>query len=78
MAGRDRAARFTDSHLVDDGSESRFVQGAAGWFDCVLYDEMPAGDHTIALLEVVGVRVDLQKSPLVFHGSSFRQLAPGA
>lgn len=78
MAGPDRAARFTGIDLVEDGSEARFIQGAAGWFDCVLFDEVPAGDHTIALLEVFGVQADPRKSPLVFHGSSFRRMSPGA
>jgi flavin reductase (DIM6/NTAB) family NADH-FMN oxidoreductase RutF len=78
MAGPDRAARFAGVDLVEDGSAARFIQGAAGWFDCVLFDEVPAGDHTIALLEVVGVQVDPTMSPLVFHGSSFRHLGPGA
>jgi len=78
MAGPDRAARFTGVDLVEDGSEARFIQGAAGWFDCVLYDEVPAGDHTIALLEVVGVQTNPSNSPLVFHGSSFRRMSPDA
>ena len=78
MAGPDRAARFGGVDLVDDGSDARFIGGAAGWLDCVLFDEVPAGDHTIALLEVVGVQVDPEMSPLVFHGSSFRHLGPGA
>jgi flavin reductase (DIM6/NTAB) family NADH-FMN oxidoreductase RutF len=78
MAGSDRAARFSGVDLVEDDSEARFIQGAAGWFDCVLYDEVPAGDHTIALLKVVGVQADLRESPLVFHGSSFRRMSPGA
>jgi flavin reductase (DIM6/NTAB) family NADH-FMN oxidoreductase RutF len=78
MAGPDRAARFSGVDLVEDGSEARFIQGAAGWFDCVLFDEVPAGDHTVALLKVVGVQADLRESPLVFHGSSFRRMSPGA
>jgi len=76
MAGPDRAARFTGVDLVEDRSEARFILGAAGWFDCILYDEVPAGDHTIALLEVVGVQADPKKSPVVFHASSFRRMIP--
>jgi len=78
IAGPDQAARFAGVDLVDDGSDARFIGGAAGWFDCVLFDEVPAGDHTVALLEVVGVQVEPEMSPLVFHGSSFRQLGPRA
>jgi hypothetical protein len=36
--------------------------------------EFPAGDHTVALLEVRALGADPGLYPLVFHGSSFRQL----
>ncbi|NMO03524.1 flavin reductase family protein [Gordonia sp. TBRC 11910] len=52
-----------------------FVQGATAWLECSLYTEVPAGDHTIALLEIHGMRVEAQTAPLVFHGSRFRRLA---
>ncbi|MFE5702294.1 flavin reductase family protein [Rhodococcus koreensis] len=52
-----------------------FVHGATLWLDCSIYDELPAGDHTIALLEIHGARARHDHEPLVFHASRFRELA---
>ena len=54
-----------------------FVHGAAAWLDCVVHDEVPAGDHTIVLLRILGTQADTETPPLVFHGSRFRLLAAG-
>ena len=51
-----------------------FVRGSALWLDCVRYDELPAGDHVIVLLRITQVWTYPEVSPLVFHGSQFRQL----
>ena len=37
-------------------------------------EEHPAGDHDIALLEIEALWSYPDVAPLVFHGSSFRQL----
>lgn len=52
-----------------------FVNGATAWLECSVYSELSAGDHLIALLEIHGFGSDPERSPLVFHGSRFRQLA---
>ena len=62
----------TDWTGSPDGSA--FVIGATAWLDCSLHAEVPAGDHSIALLTVHGLRVDQAVLPLVFHGSRFRRL----
>ena len=49
--------------------------GAAAWLDCSVHSELPAGDHTVALLEIHSLRVSPEIAPLVFHGSKFRRLA---
>ena len=49
--------------------------GAVTWYTCTLRAELPAGDHTIALLEICAVGADPETPPLVFHGSRFRRLA---
>lgn len=54
---------------------SVFVHGATAWLDCSLYAEVPAGDHSVALLEIHGLRANPEAAPLVFHGSRFRRLA---
>lgn len=59
--------------LLDEGAV--VVDGAAAILDCTLYQELPAGDHAIALLEIHHVHADHTVSPLVFHGSRFQGLA---
>ena len=49
------------------------VSGAAAWFDCSLCREIPAGDHDIVLLRVHDLGAT-EIMPLVFHGSTYRQL----
>lgn len=51
------------------------VRGATAWLECSTYAEVPAGDHTIALLEIKGLHARPEAAPLVFHGSKFRRLA---
>lgn len=46
-------------------------------FDCSIYREVEAGDHTIILLELHGVEHDAGEAavrPLVFHRSGFERL----
>jgi flavin reductase (DIM6/NTAB) family NADH-FMN oxidoreductase RutF len=51
-----------------------FVHGSALWLDCTRYDEFRAGDHEIVLLRIQQLWTYADVSPLVFHGSRFRQL----
>lgn len=51
------------------------VRGATAWLECSTYTEVPAGDHTIALLQIHGLEAKPDAAPLVFHGSKFRRLA---
>jgi flavin reductase (DIM6/NTAB) family NADH-FMN oxidoreductase RutF len=46
---------------------------ASAWLDCSLEQEIPAGDHDIVLLRVHDLGAS-EVMPLVFHGSSYRQL----
>ncbi|MFI6551311.1 flavin reductase family protein [Streptomyces prunicolor] len=52
-----------------------FVHGAAAWLDCSVEAELPAGDHTIALLRIHALRSEPETPPLVFHASRFHELA---
>jgi flavin reductase (DIM6/NTAB) family NADH-FMN oxidoreductase RutF len=56
-----------------DGSV--FIRDASAWVDCSLYDEVRAGDHTIALLLIHGLHAVPHTPPLIFHGSRFRRMA---
>ena len=62
--------------LLSTRSDARFVEGAATWFECTVHDEVDAGDHTVAFLEVVAVRTEEVLRPLVFQGSGFRRVTP--
>jgi flavin reductase (DIM6/NTAB) family NADH-FMN oxidoreductase RutF len=52
-----------------------FVEGASAWLDCVIDQEIPAGDHHIAVLRIVALEADPGVEPLVFHASRFARLA---
>jgi flavin reductase (DIM6/NTAB) family NADH-FMN oxidoreductase RutF len=71
--------RFTGVPVrVTDDSAVLLEEGLAR-FDCSLYREVEAGDHTIVLLQLHGVEHDdeaqLPGSPLVFHRSAFGRLS---
>ncbi|WP_433833199.1 flavin reductase family protein [Actinoplanes sp. CA-015351] len=59
----------TGAVTVDDGLAS---------FDCTIYREVEAGDHTIVLLRLHAVEhsTDQTGGPLVFHRSGFGRLFP--
>lgn len=75
LANRDKDARFAniDVHRLESGA--LLLPNASLWFECSIYEEHPAGDHDVVLLEIHSLHVDKDTSPLIFHGSTFRQLA---
>ncbi|MFI2669257.1 flavin reductase family protein [Streptomyces albidoflavus] len=68
--------RFREVRWRTSRDEAVFLDGAAAWFECSVFAEVPAGDHTIVLLEIHHLRTSSAAAPLVFHGSRFRRLAP--
>ncbi|MEU1550653.1 flavin reductase [Nocardia sp. NPDC005745] len=48
---------------------------ATAWFVCSVYDELPAGDHTIVLLHIEKLSTHMASAPLIFHGSRFHRLS---
>ncbi|WP_084513332.1 flavin reductase family protein [Nocardia mikamii] len=54
---------------------SVFIKKSSVWLECSVSPGIPAGDHTIALLEIHGLRMGFERSLSVFHGSRFRRLA---
>jgi len=77
LASRD-GDRFAECtwQATDDGAV--FVEGASAWLDCVIDQEIPAGDHHIAVLRIVALEADPSVEPLVFHASRFARLAAAA
>jgi flavin reductase (DIM6/NTAB) family NADH-FMN oxidoreductase RutF len=71
--GSRAAKRFAglDWRATADGAV--LLSEASAWFDCSLEQEIPAGDHDIVLLRVHDLGAS-EVMPLVFHGSSYRQL----
>jgi len=57
-----------DAVLLDDGLAS---------FECSIFREVEAGDHTIVILRLHAVEHADVSSPLVFHRSGFGRLHPG-
>jgi flavin reductase (DIM6/NTAB) family NADH-FMN oxidoreductase RutF len=51
------------------------VRGSTLWMSCTIDSVLPAGDHEIALLRIHELQVFPDVQPLIFHGSSYRQLA---
>jgi flavin reductase (DIM6/NTAB) family NADH-FMN oxidoreductase RutF len=50
------------------------LEEAAATFECTVFDELPAGDHFVVLLELHEVYASEHASPLVFHRSQFGRL----
>ena len=71
--------RFSDVDLLAGDGGAVFLPGAAARFTVSPQQEIPAGDHVIVLLRVLGHERDASRAPLVFHGSSLHRLRrPGA
>ncbi|MEV1296015.1 flavin reductase family protein [Pseudonocardia sp. NPDC049635] len=66
--------RFADLAWEVTPGGGLLVHGAVAWLECSVHMEVPAGDHSVVLLQIHGVRARPDRAPLVFHGSRFRQL----
>jgi flavin reductase (DIM6/NTAB) family NADH-FMN oxidoreductase RutF len=80
IACRDLAARngdrFANLKWLAGTSGAVFLADAPLLLECVLDRTVPAGDHDIVLARVERYRAAPEITPLVFHGSGFRRLAP--
>ena len=76
-AARTLAAKTGDrfaglqTHSKDSGAV--FVHGTSVWLESAITQEVPAGDHTIVVLQVSEIVVH-DVPPIVFHRSTFRKL----
>lgn len=73
--GRKDGDRFAGSTTTRADAGALFIDGAGAWLDTTVEEKVPAGDHTIVLLRVRGLTVRPEISPIVFHASTFRELA---
>lgn len=78
-AGRQLAAsnadRFTGLSWRGTSDGAVLLDGATGWLDVSIQQEVPAGDHDIVVLTVHDLDADRDVHPLVFHASRYRRLA---
>jgi len=73
LASKD-SDRFAGIEWDRSSSDSVFIGSSTAWFEVSLFDEVMAGDHMIALLEVHGMEIFTENSPLVFHHSKFHRI----
>jgi flavin reductase (DIM6/NTAB) family NADH-FMN oxidoreductase RutF len=67
--------RFAGLDVATTADGAVLVGAAAAHLQCSVEDELPAGDHIIALLRVHVLDGTHDVEPLVFHASRFRTLA---
>ncbi|WP_063008528.1 flavin reductase family protein [Nocardia kruczakiae] len=68
------ADRFAGVEYERTAQGAVLVPGATAWLDCAPHEEFRAGDHTIVVLAIRGIRAQPGAHPLVFHGSRYRRL----
>lgn len=76
IASRDRARRFREVRTVQAGREALLLAESPLVLLTTVHDEVPAGDHTVVLLRIRGLREDGRHEPIVLHDSAFRALEP--
>jgi flavin reductase (DIM6/NTAB) family NADH-FMN oxidoreductase RutF len=50
--------RFADVDWEADDAGGVYIHGAGLWLQCAVHGELPGGDHTIVLLEILGLRAE--------------------
>jgi flavin reductase (DIM6/NTAB) family NADH-FMN oxidoreductase RutF len=78
LAAKSAESRFAGLQYETTPDGALFIEGASAWLECAPHRVVEAGDHAIVLLRVSGLTFVPEVEPLVFHGSSFRQLRQGA
>ncbi len=68
----ERRFRGLDVSVTRDGAAT--LDEGLAMFDCSIYREVEAGDHTIVILRLHAVEHPDSSLPLVFHRSGFTQL----
>jgi flavin reductase (DIM6/NTAB) family NADH-FMN oxidoreductase RutF len=74
LASTNRARRFDGVDVTVDPQGAVIVQNAPAWMTVRVYDEMPAGDHDVVLLEVLSIDSLPGAEAMVFHRSRFKEL----
>ncbi len=75
LASKDRAGRFEGVGRSVDGDGAIVLEGSPLWFKTRIFSQFTAGDHDIAVLEILDLGFDEDAQGLVFHQSQFKELA---
>lgn len=68
--------RFSGVDWLATESGAVFVHGSTLWLECAPFKRVPAGDHEIVILQIVSLAAYPDITPMIFHRSGFRELAP--
>lgn len=68
--------RFSGVDWTSTESGAVFVHGSTLWLECTPYKRVEAGDHEIVVLQIVALAMNPDVAPMVFHRSTFHELAP--
>lgn len=77
LAGPDRERRFEGLDVEADEHGALVLQDAPAWMTVRVHDEVRAGDHDLALLEVLAIDSSPTAEAMVFHRSHFKGLVEG-
>lgn len=66
--------RFAGIHWRASTSGAVFIDGAPLWLECAPYRVIPAGDHVIVVLQILGLASYPDEEPMVFHRSGFHAI----
>ena len=63
--------RLSDVAFTASDNDAIFIENAAAWFEGVSVAEIPAGDHSLVLVQVQRLATNADSMPLIFHKSKF-------
>ena len=64
-------AMWHGAETRDAGSRAPLLEGALGWLECRVVDEVGTGTHTLFVLEVLRAEAGPEALPLVRHGGDY-------
>ncbi len=72
--GRSNPDKFAHGTWERTPNGNPILEGCAVWFDCLIEQVVPAGDHYIVIGRVCGLGQRIEQRPLVYHRSSYAKL----
>lgn len=66
--------RFAGMETESRGNGAVFIHGTSVWLETSITQLVPAGDHTIVVLQISDIVTNPDVAPIVFHRSAFRRL----